>query len=59
MTPTIHLLDDPRVHLAPLLERYADGSLGEARSGLLDAHLVACDFCFAAYLGLVLSHSVV
>jgi len=57
MTVTIPLRDDARVHLSPWLERHADGSLDEACAELVDAHLLVCDFCMAAYVALLFAEA--
>lgn len=46
---------DPRTeeHLVPLLDAYASNRLETASAQALEAHLLVCDECFAAYVALL------
>ena len=39
--------------MAPLLDRYAAGSLEGERAEALEAHMLVCDECFATYVALL------
>jgi hypothetical protein len=43
----------PDVHLASCLEDFAADRLDSAREEAVEAHLVVCDECFAAYVALL------
>lgn len=45
------------VHMADRLEHYASGKLDPSLAADLEAHLVVCDACFAAYVALIVRRS--
>jgi anti-sigma factor RsiW len=45
------------VHVASLLDDYAADRLETASSRDLEAHLLVCDACFAAYVALLVRRS--
>ena len=45
------------VHMAPLLDEYAADRLETASSDALEAHMLVCDACFAAYVALLVRRS--
>jgi anti-sigma factor ChrR (cupin superfamily) len=46
-----------QVHMADQLEDYANGGLDPSLAVDLEAHLVVCDACFAAYVALIVRRS--
>jgi hypothetical protein len=54
MNATMNLLEDSRIHVGPWIEAHVEGSLDESTAKLLEAHLVTCDCCFAAWLSVLL-----
>jgi putative zinc finger protein len=45
------------IHMAARLEDYASGKLDPSLTAELEAHLVVCDACFAAYVALLVRRS--
>jgi hypothetical protein len=45
------------VHVAPLLDDYAADRLESASARELEAHMLVCDACFAAYMALLVRSS--
>ena len=45
------------VHMAAQLDDYSSGRLDPSLAADLEAHLVVCDACFAAYVALLVRHS--
>jgi anti-sigma factor RsiW len=45
------------IHMAVHLEPYAAGKLDPSLAAELEAHLVLCDACFAAYVALLVKSS--
>jgi hypothetical protein len=43
--------------MAPLLEEYASDRLERGCTEALEAHMLVCDSCFAAYVALLLRHA--
>lgn len=46
-----------QVHTADQLDDYASGELDPSLAADLEAHLVVCDACFAAYVALIVRRS--
>jgi hypothetical protein len=42
-----------KVHMAPWLDEYAAGTLETACEQDVEAHLLVCDSCFAAYVAML------
>ena len=43
--------------MTPLLDDFASDRLDSARSDPIEAHLLVCDACFAAYVALLVRRS--
>jgi len=56
MPETDPLLRTP-IHMAPWLDDYAAGRLEKASAEQVEAHLLVCDVCFAAYVALLVKRA--
>jgi len=57
MRTPLELRPTSEVHVAPLLDDYAADRLETASSDALEAHMLVCDACFAAYVALLVRRS--
>jgi hypothetical protein len=57
MRTPLELRPTSEVHVAPLLDEYAADRLETASSDALEAHMLVCDACFAAYVALLVRRS--
>ena len=56
MTETDPLLRTP-IHMAPWLDDFAAGRLETGCEQQVEAHLLVCDVCFAAYVALLVNRT--
>lgn len=57
MKSTMKTLPKRRPHIAEWLERFAACKLEPACDERVEAHLLVCDACFAAYVAFLVTHS--